>query len=304
MAAVKIVRAGLFTTVQDCGRWGFQARGVPVCGAMDICSHRVANGLVGNGGNAATLEVTLTGPHVQFGGATIFAVAGAEFRLTLDETPVEMNQAICARPGSHLRFGDRLKGARAYLAIAGGIQVPPVLNSRSTHVLSGMGGYQGRVLRAGDLVNVDSSASDLAIGSRPLFRPPLSLPAGGARLRMLPGEQCEQLLGQRFRISTRSDRMGYRLEGAAAGTATAAALISSAVPHGAIQLPPQGQPILLMADHATTGGYAVAATVIAADLPLAGQLAPGDWIEFEPCSLEAADAALRASEQALAGMPW
>jgi antagonist of KipI len=296
MAALNIIRPGLFTTVQDCGRWGFQSRGVPVCGAMDMYSHRVANALVGNGRDAAALEVTLTGPHIEFDGPTVFAVAGAEFRLTLDETPVDMNRAVNARPGSCLKFGDRMRGARAYFAVAGGIQVPSVLNSRSTHVLSGMGGHEGRALRAGDVLPIEKTIEKKGYGPVPLF-----LPEGGATLRVLPGPYAAALTSQRFRISTQSNRMGYRLEGPASTDAASAELISSAVPVGALQVPPTGQPILLMADHATTGGYAIAATVITADLPLAGQLAPGDWIEFEPCSLEAADQALRAREQALGG---
>ena len=175
-----------------------------------------------------------------------------------------------------------------------------------------MGGYQGRILRAGDRVEIGlpEKRSGVVFGgshendTRSLFRTaaePLALPEGGASLRVLRGAHFGSLADQRFRVSTRSDRMGYRLEGTAMAEVAAAELISSAMPAGALQVPPTRQPILLMADHATTGGYAVAATVITADSPLAGQLAPGDWIEFEPCSLAAADDALRARELALAG---
>jgi biotin-dependent carboxylase-like uncharacterized protein len=306
MAALKIVRPGLLTTVQDCGRWGFQSRGVPVSGAMDGYSHRVANRLVGNDGAAATLEVTLLGPQIEFDSPTSFAVAGAEFRLTLEDTAVPMNARVEARPRSCLRFGERMAGARAYLAVGGGIDVPMVLNSRSTHLVSALGGYHGRALRAGDVVPIadttDPGAPFLPHMDRDSRAP--FLPKAGARLRVIAGPDGDQLAGKRYTVSTRSDRMGYRLEGPALSTGMRSETISSAVPTGAIQVPPGGQPILLMADHATVGGYPIAATVIAADLPVAGQLAPGDWIEFAACSFEAADSALRDRSRALGGSAW
>jgi antagonist of KipI len=298
MAALKILRPGLFTTVQDGGRWGYQAQGVPVSGAMDAHSHRWANRVIGNPPDAATLEVTLMGPHIEFVEPTVFGVTGAEFRVTLNGHHVPMNEAIEADSGSCLRFGDRMRGARAYLAVAGGILVPPVLGSRATHVVSRMGGHEGRALRAGDVLPLaEKTAVPLfqLKGVRPLFQ----LRAGEARLRVIAGALADHLVNKRFTISTRSDRMGYRLDGPSITTTAASAeLISSPVPTGAIQVPPDGQPILLMADHATAGGYAIAATVITADLPVAGQLAPGDWVEFEACSLDEADAALRARQAA------
>jgi antagonist of KipI len=298
---MKIIRAGLLTTVQDRGRWGFQARGVPHSGAMDTYSHRLANRLAGNGPDAATLEVTLVGPQVEFESAARFVVAGAAFTLTLDGATIQMNECVEALPGSCLRFGERLRGARAYFAVAGGIEVPPVLNSRSTHIVSGMGGYLGRALRAGDVIEKGRAPLPEVPFPHPLRENlPSFLPKEGARVRVITGAHGGQLEGKRYRISTQSDRMGYRLEGPAIPAGTPAELISSPVPTGAIQVPPAGQPILLMADHATVGGYPIAATVISADLPLAGQLAPGDWIEFEPCSFETADLALRERERTLA----
>lgn len=314
--ALTMVRPGMFTTVQDCGRWGFQARGVPVSGAMDLFSHRLANALVGNKDEDATLEVTVIGPEIEFQSASTVAVAGAEFRLTLNGGAVEMNRVFEAPAGSRLKFGERGRGARAYIAIAGGIDVPAVLGSRSTHVLTGMGGFEGRALRAGDVLRKGVSTGKR--GQTPLFvrgtRPqqkkgsdpffdgltPFLLPSGGATLRVLAGPNgLGRLASDRYTVSPRSDRMGYRLDGPAAFDAPTGEMISAAVPTGAVQVPPTGQPILLMTDHATTGGYAIAATVISADLPLAGQLAPGDWVEFQPCSLEEADAARREREAAL-----
>jgi antagonist of KipI len=298
MSGLSIVRPGLFTTVQDPGRWGFQSRGVPVGGAMDRYSHRLANRLVGNSDREATLEITLVGPELAFGETCTFAVSGAAFGVTLNDAAVEMNTMLEAKTGSVVKFKERQKGARAYFAVAGGIDVPVVLGSRSTHVLTRMGGLEGRALRGGDELEIGSAATGPKTKNSPR---PLSLPDGGARLRVIPAERglFEHLASQRFRISAQSNRMGYRLEGAAPAIASRGELVSRAVPTGAVQIPPTGQPILLMSDHATTGGYAVGATVIAADLPMAGQLAPGDWIEFESCSLEAADAALREQEARL-----
>ena len=298
MIVLKILRPGMLTTVQDDGRWGFQAYGVPVSGPMDAESHQRANALVGNGRRSALLEVTLLGPQIEFELPCSFAVVGAEFHMTLNETPVPMNVALEAPSGTVLRFGHRLRGARAYIAVSGGIDVPEVLGSRSTHVASRLGGYEGRPLRAGDRLPLRpgrNQKSPLPIGE---LRPGGNLPDGGARVRVVPGDLAERVLGRRFRISTHSDRMGYRLEGHDIAGA-AGSLLSEAMPMGAIQLPPSGEPIVLMADHATTGGYAVAATVITADLPIVGQLAAGDWIEFDSCTLAAADAALRRRVDAL-----
>ena len=295
MPVLSIVRPGMVTTVQDLGRWGFQSRGVPVSGAMDRYSHRLANRLIGNRDHDATLEVTMTGPQLECDEAVMFAVTGAVFDLALNGAAVAMNQSIEAPGGSILTFGTRRKGARAYLAVSGGVDVPQVLGSRSTHVLTRMGGLDGRALRAGDRIATKKGTGPFLPpltgqeGSRPLF-----LPDRGARLRVIPGEPplFSHLSARRFQVSPRSDRLGYRVDGPVSAGGLAADLISSAVPAGAVQLPPAGQPIMLMADHATTGGYAIGATIITADLPLAGQLAPGDWIEFEPCTLEDADRAM------------
>jgi antagonist of KipI len=291
----------MFTTVQDLGRWGFQSRGVPVSGALDWYSHRAANRLLGNGTAKATLEVTMIGPHLRFEADTAFAVTGAEFHLTLDDNRIEMNRVVKAPSGAILKFGARIHGARAYIAVAGGIDVPDVLGSKSTHVLTAMGGHSGRALKTGDMIRVGAKNSgEGKEGPAPRSPEPLPL-APGAKLRVVPAdaELFGQLAAQRFEVSPRSDRMGFRLEGRSIPAAPGGEMLSIAVPTGAIQVPPTGKPILLMNDHATTGGYAIAATVITADLPLAGQLAPGDWVEFEASSMEMASAELRRMEAAL-----
>ena len=306
MPFLRIEKPGLLTTVQDLGRWGYQDRGVPVAGPMDLYSHRLANLLVENEPEAATLEATLLGPTIVFESSALFAVTGAEFSPALDGTTVPMNAVTGADAGSCLTFGARHRGARAYLAVAGGLLVTPILGSRSTHLVSRMGGVDGRPLRSGDRLEVGTPSGSPRRRLRDRA-PVLTLPEGGARVRVLLGPHHEyfdavtlaRLTSMRYRVSAQSDRMGYRLEGPPLMAARREELISDAMPLGGVQVSQSGQPILLMADHATTGGYPVVATVITADVGVAGQLAPGDWIEFAPCPLEEARAALREREHAI-----
>jgi KipI family sensor histidine kinase inhibitor len=298
---IVVVKPGMLSTVQDLGRWGCQDRGVPVAGPMDSLAHRLANAAVGNARHAATLEITLLGPELRFERETAFAIAGADLDPTLDAAPVKPCSATRARAGTVLRFGARRSGARAYLAIDGGFDVPSVLGSRATHVLSAMGGYEGRSLAAGDRLPT-APPSRRPGPSRPL--PATVMPAGGARLRVLPGPQdqffddaaMERLQRTRFTVSPASNRMAYRLTGASIARANDREMISDAAVFGGIQVPPSGEPILLMADRQTSGGYPQIATVITADLPAAGQLAPGDWVEFSVCTRREALAALIAQE--------
>jgi antagonist of KipI len=302
--ALQIVKPGLLTTVQDLGRFGHQASGVPVAGPMDAFSHRLANQLVGNEADAATIEVTLIGPELIVEADTTIAIAGAHFEVTCDDRAVPAGASFGVQPGQRLKFGRIVQGARAYLAVAGGVQTPPVLGSRATHLVSRMGGFDGRALAAGDRVPVAVSP-----GPRPSRKSAgLTLPTKGrALLRVVPGPQddwfqpdaLKRIAGVSFRISPRSNRMGYRLEGPPLPRVRAGELISEPVGLGAIQVPAAGEPILLMADRQTAGGYPKIGHVISADLPLAGQLAPGDFIEFVLCSRQEAVAALIARERQL-----
>jgi KipI family sensor histidine kinase inhibitor len=298
---ITVVRPGMLTTVQDLGRWGHQDRGVPVAGPMDAVSHRVANVAVGNAPEAATLELTLLGPEIRFDAPATFAVAGADLAPTLDGAAVSLALPVQARTGATLRFGARRSGVRAYLALDGGVDVPPVLGSRATHVLSRVGGVNGRPVAAGDRLPLADRSAVPRNQKRPALDP---LPDGGARLRVLPGPQddffapaaYDVLQRGRYTISSHSDRMAYRLTGPAIARATDREMISDATFIGAVQVPPSGEPILLMADRQTSGGYPQIATVITADLSLAGQLAPGDWIEFAVCTRREALSALIAQE--------
>lgn len=307
---ITVLRHGLLTTVQDSGRWGYQDRGVSASGPMDPAAHRLANAIVANPRDAATLEATLLGPELRIEQDTTIAVAGADLHPIVDRSDIPMNVPIACRGGSVLRFGNRRAGVRAYMAFDGGIDVPPVLGSRATHLLSGLGGIDGRAVRAGDRIPLGAPTrvgADVNLRSssgyaRPHNRP---MPLGGARLRILPGPQAdyfapdafEVLQRVRFVVSPHSDRVGYRLTGDAPVRRVGdTEMISDATFLGGVQVPPSGEPILLMADRQTTGGYPQLAIVISADLPLAAQLAPGDWVEFQVCTRAEAVSALIAQE--------
>ena len=305
-----VLSPGLLTTVQDSGRWGYQHLGVPVSGPMDPVAHRLANAIVGNHREAAALEVTLVGPELQVGHDTSFTIAGADLQARLNGAAVPLQTRVSCRAGSVLRFGMRRFGARASVAFDGGIVVPPVLGSRSTHLLSGLGGIDGRAVKAGDRISLGElvSAGERGVTGGASARDPDLSVQGGVRLRILPGPQLDQFHDRaldllqriRYRVSTESDRMGYRLIGGAplprAGTPE---MISDVTFPGGLQVPPSGDPILLMADRQTTGGYPQIAILISADLQLAAQLAPGDWVEFQLCSRTEALVALVAQERRL-----
>ena len=298
--AATVVQAGLLTTVQDAGRWGHRVQGVPVGGALDSRARRAANGAVGNAAGAAVLEVTLAGFELRFDRPCVAAVSGADLGAHLDDVPVTLNAPLTCRAGSVLRFGERRRGARAYVALAGGVDVPPVLGSRSTELGARFGGFGGRALRSGDHLVVGGAAPASSPAAR--TAPDVVEPAGVARLRVLPGPHDDwfddgalsSLERGFFTVTPQSNRVGYRLAAQLPlPRRQTGEMISDATVAGGIQVPPDGQPILLMADRQVTGGYPILATVITADMPLAAQLAPGDAVAFEVCSRAAALTALR-----------
>jgi antagonist of KipI len=303
--SLTVVKPGMLTTVQDTGRRGYQGLGVPVSGPMDAYSHRFANQALGNDPKAAALEITLLGPELLADGDLTCAIAGAEIPCTVDGVAAPYNEPFAVPSGARLRFGARSKGARATLAVRGGFDLPETLGSRATHLVSHMGPFGGRALRAGDVLPVKEGAlhASRVVGT------PLDLPSGGARVRIVSAAHRERftddawglLVRAQFIVSPQSNRMGYRLDGPALGHVRGADMLSEAMPIGAIQVPASGQPILLMAERQTTGGYPTIANVITADLPIAGQLAPGDWIAFDEVSHADALAALKERESALTG---
>jgi antagonist of KipI len=231
-------------------------------------------------------------------------VAGANFELFVDEAPVSCEGVLDLRAGAVLRFGARRAGARAYVAVEGGFDVPMVLGSRATHLPSGMGGWRGRALRRGDRVPLGAAATS---APRTAAWTGPDADSSSKIVRILPGPQddrfsgaaMEALVSGPYRVDLDSNRMGYRLSGARLEHRGTADIISDATPLGTIQVPSSGQPMLLMADRQTTGGYAKLATVIAADLGIVGQAAPGDFLRFRTCSRAEALTALVARERAL-----
>jgi len=300
--AVSIDRPGLLTTIQDEGRWGRQALGVPVSGPMDWWSHRAANILAGNARSAATLEVTIAGPSLTPRAPLAVAVTGASFELYAGSRSTRSPARLTLDAGEALRFGPRMAGGRAYVAFRGGIDVPLVLGSRATDLRSALGGLGGRALRSGDVVPI-ASASPVTSPTDDEIEPPEWL-AAAATLRFIPHDDMEDRAIERFSasiflVSPRSDRMGYRLDGELAIEARDLRRVSRPVVMGTIQLLPAAGPVLLMADAQPTGGYPVVGAVISGDLPIAGQLAPGDSVRFAPCTREAALLALLERERAL-----
>ena len=293
-ATLEVVNSGLLTTVQDLGRPHAARHAVPAGGAMDAFALQAANRLVGNPPNAAALEITAGGASFSVLAPAVIAITGADLTALLDYRPVPLWTSFVVRPGAQLVFGARKCdwGARAYLALAGGIDVPMVLGSRSTDLAGRFGGVDGRMLQAGNILDAPRSRSlDLLAGRvwraemRPAYR-------AQPDLRVLPGPHQDRftagslatLFSASFRVAMQSNRIGYRLDGPALVQTQPGSLPSLGVVVGALQAPPDGAPILLMADAQTTGGYPVAGVVIRADLPMAAQLLPGDSLRLVPAA--------------------
>lgn len=293
---VTVIRAGMMTTVQDLGRAGHLSQGIPSGGAMDPFALRVANLLVGNAEDAPALEVTLTGPELEFSGAAWVAVCGAAFEGVPGWRPVRIDA------GGRLKFGPRSGGCRAYLAISGGFNIARVQGGAGTYLAAGFGGFQGRILKAGDVIR---SAPPARVPTAQWRVDERVLPRYSREptVRVTPGAQAADfgtaLHEARFTVSARSDRMGIRLEGSTLTRPAAPDLVSSAVAPGTVQVPPDGNPIVLMADAQTLGGYPRAAHVVAFDRPLLAQLAPGDAVRFAPSTVADAHALARAQERNL-----
>ena len=297
---VSVDRPGLLTTVQDRGRPGYRAFGMPVAGAMDRLSLALANLLAGNPPGSAALEMTLLGATLHFEGPAYVAVCGADMAPTLDGKPVASGTGFPVAKGALLGFGAAAKGCRTYLAIRGGIDVPAVLGSRSTDLRAAVGGLEGRALRKGDALPV-GPAGAASLAPRALPRELLPVPGGEVPLRVLLGPQDDlfldeglrAFLGSPYEVSNRNDRMGYQLEGPPILHRAGADIVSDALCPGAVQVPGRGTPIVMTADCQTTGGYAKIATVIGPDLGRLAQTRRGDRVRFTRCSQEEAVAALR-----------
>ena len=303
---LRVLKPGLLSTLQDLGRTGYQHLGVSPCGAMDALALRLANRLVGNPDNSVSLELTLAGTALEVLRDCEVAMAGADLTAHLDSKPLACWENCTARTGQRLVFSQRKRGARAYLSIAGGFAAENVLGSRSTDLRNGWGGLQGRRLQRGDELCAHQPGgreSRLLWAVRPEVLVEYQNPF---LLRVLKCQQSElfgnetrrRFLAAEFTISADSNRMGYRLEGPRL-RAPEQELISEATPIGAIQILPNGEALLLMADRQTVGGYPKIAVLISADLPKAAQLCPGHRVRFQSVSLEEAHQALAKQEERL-----
>ncbi len=293
----EIVQAGLQTSLQDGGRWGYRAAGVPASGALDRFAYEAANVLTGNEPRAAVLELLLSGLVVRCLAATIIAITGADLGATLDGNNIPSWAAYRMEPGQQLAFTQQRSGARAYLGVAGGIAVEPILGSRSTYLPGSWGGFKGRALRAGDIVEAYQGQRAKPGWLPPEHRPPYSSTpelrcVAGPHLALFSDEASEGWQATTYTLSNECDRMGYRVVGTGV-EAVGTTLPSCGVLPGVVQVPPGQAPILLMADAQTTGGYPIIGTVIGADLPLAAQLLPGDKLTFRLVGLETAYRALQ-----------
>jgi antagonist of KipI len=321
VVTLRIVTGGLQTTVQDLGRIGQQRSGIPVCGAMDRLAHRIGNMLVGNDDGDASLEASLIGPAITFEQHSLIALTGGDLGATINGIDVPAWHAISIPAGATLRCAQPRVGCRSYIAVAGGIDVPMVFGSRSTYLRAQFGGHEGRSLRSGDvLVTGAQSAKSDRIASvlresgaaavtarwsvsrslRPRYTDdPVVRLIVGAHFDLLDDESRDRLQGETFRISASSDRMGYRLTGITLTLRKPVELLSEGVAFGTVQLPPGGEPIVLMADYQTTGGYPRIGEVASIDLPLVAQLKPGDRLRFSVVSVEEAQQLYLAQEREL-----
>jgi KipI family sensor histidine kinase inhibitor len=309
---IEVLRPGLLTTVQDRGRIGYQKFGVPVSGAVDEIALRVGNILVGNPQGAAALEITALGPQLRFLGDAVAALTGAEVDADLDGKPVPWYQSFLVRAGQVLDVRTCTRGLRAYLAVAGGVDVPILLGSRSTCLVASFGGFHGRALAVGDILRVGAPSGPLtSLRGREIpgeWRPHHGSPPT-VRVVLGPQDDAFSEEGRRtfldsvYRVTPHADRMGCRLDGPVIAHRSSADIISDWIPLGGVQVPGDGKPIILLADRQTTGGYPKIATAIGPDIPLVAQSRPGDALRFRAVSVTEAQAIAREVEAALGALP-
>ncbi|WP_338777591.1 biotin-dependent carboxyltransferase family protein [Metabacillus sp. FJAT-52054] len=302
--SLKILQSGLLSTIQDNGRFGFQKYGVIKSGAMDLYAHRLANILAGNPEDEATLEMTLLGPSIEFTEDTIIALTGGNLSPKVNGQPIPLWRPVFVRSGAKLEFGAPVSGCRTYMAASGGYDLERELGSRSTYLKARIGGVNGRALTENDELNIRESdligkaairnSEAKAIPASWYMKPDYNVV--NKTVRYIEGREYEWFTEdsqsvfntEEFTLTSQSDRMGYRIEGPVLALKEKRELLSEAVGFGTIQVPAGGQPIILMADHQTTGGYPKMGQVIAVDLPHLAQLKPGEKIKFEKTTIEEA----------------
>jgi antagonist of KipI len=320
--SLTIISPGLLTTIQDLGRYGYRKEGVPISGAMDTVALRVANLLVGNPEGAAGIEITFLGPKIRFEADHLLALTGADLGPTLNGEPLKMDRPVAVRQGSVLAFGGLRVGSRAYLALSGGLAVPRVLGSQATYLRAGIGGLAGRAFKTGDVVPSSGltehghriwqalSRAHHTWGQAKWTPDPQLYPTPHANplIRAVLGQEHglftehsqKDFWHQEFIVTSDSDRMGYRLQGPLLARREPGEVVSSAVAFGTIQVPAEGHPIALLADHQTTGGYPRIAQVVAADFSSLAQVPLGKKIRFQQVSIAEAQHLYAQQEQGIA----
>ncbi|WP_191561517.1 biotin-dependent carboxyltransferase family protein [Metabacillus idriensis] len=306
---ITIKKSGLLSTIQDSGRYGSQQYGVIASGAMDTLSLRIANMLVGNHEHEAAIEMTLLGAHFEFQKDSLISICGGDMSPVLNDQPIRMRRPIIVKKGSILTFSSAKLGCRAYVAVAGGFDVPEVMGSKSTYLRAGIGGFNGRALKNGDILSIGEMSLQ-AKKQLEAYNPSLSLSEidwsvsseffpfqqQERHIRVIKGRQFDDFseeskanfFSERFEITPQSDRMGYRMKGPVLKLDKEQEMISEAVSFGTIQVPSEGNPIVLLADRQTTGGYPKIAQIASIDLPFISQLKPGESVQFIEISLDEA----------------
>ncbi|MCD6362849.1 MAG: biotin-dependent carboxyltransferase [Synergistetes bacterium] len=309
---IEIISPGLLTTVQDLGRFGFQAQGISTAGAMDEFALRVANALVGNPQGEACLEITLSGPSISFEDDAIIAITGGDLGPCVNGNSIPMWESVYVRKGSVLSFSGIKWGARAYIAFQGGILVERVMGSKSTDLKARIGGIGGRALKKGDKIGVGLPLDRSVLGRRfprellpPYSNSPVLRVVLGPEDDHFTQEAIDSFFSQIWVVGDRADRMGYRLEGEPLKhSEKGAEIISDGIALGSVQVPKDGKPIVLLKDRQAVGGYSKIATVISVDIPLIAQLKTGDKLSFKEISLKEAVKELEERERLLSSMSW
>jgi len=300
-AGITILNPGLLTTVQDAGRTGYQAFGVPVSGVVDPRAMNIANILVGNDDNEAVLECTMMGPQIRFDASNIIAVTGGDLGASVDGKPVPTYRAFKVNAGQTLRFTGLRGGCRAYIAFAGGLDIPLVMGSRSTYMKAKIGGLEGRKLAKDDQIGFRDPKETIHNFDIRGFAPEF-VPRKEYTIRVIMGPQDDMFteagirtfLSETYTVTPEFDRMGCRLDGAVIEHKNGGDIISDGIAFGAIQVPSAGKPIIMLSDRQTTGGYTKIANVISADFRFLAQMKAGDKVRFQKTSIEDAQEALSA----------
>ncbi|MEW9501024.1 biotin-dependent carboxyltransferase family protein [Jeotgalibacillus marinus] len=323
---IRVKEPGLLSTVQDEGRHGFQQFGVITSGVMDPFALRIANLLVGNDEKEAAIEVTLTGPTIEFEEDALIAICGADFSAVLDEEPLPLWRPVVVKKGSTLHMKFSKTGCRAIIAMGGGLDLPFIMNSKSTYVRAGIGGFDGRAFDKGDVINgkpLSKTSSQIVRSLTKKTRKALTAKwsissvylaelYNRKTIRVIKGRQYDDFSAEsqqdfwneQYKLSSQSDRMGFRLNGPNLERIVSEDLLSEAVAFGTIQVPSDGQPIILLADRQTIGGYPKMGQVASVDLPALAQKKPGETMQFQEVSHQEAQRLLLKREQDIRELKW